>query len=313
MFSRLRLRGHLISSPRARFSIKAKRAARKSLKPKVTQDFPIVSPNEAENDFIEKFVSKIALNGNENILEIGCKYGKLTSVVSSKLPNGHITAIDSSETVQEAQNSDALSNVSFQTGDVLSLTPATFEKKFDVAISFGHLQNLGYQLESHLDAFANISSVLKPGGRFFFALSFSLPPRIQNELHILARGESSKFKNYLKDFDTSLWWGDKSLQHSLGGDAPHTAYYHLLSASKLHPLTVQRYTHVVNLASEKDLMTYFASILGPEFERIPVDVRPTYLQRLMDRLHKGGFIGDRGVRRDFVLKRQFLKGEAVLL
>jgi trans-aconitate methyltransferase len=274
---------------------------------------PIVTADEAEHQWLKGLVDRIQFRGDEHVLDVGCGDGFVCNyVATTKLHKGRVLAVDTEDNLRRAQQRSA-ENITFKAGDALTLKSAiSSDQKFDIVVSYSHLHQLGYKLEDHLLALSNIISVLKPGGRFFFSLLVSLPPRLQEEVHVLARGERSKWRKYFNDFDISPWWSQNSLQKSLGED-PHKAYYNLLKATKLHPLLVQRSDNFVHLPDEKNLVHFMGYILGTESKRIPEERRSSYLQQLIDLMHKKGFVGHRLKGKQYTVKCHHIQGEALLI
>jgi len=50
----------------------------------------------AQESWANELVSKLALQGNEHLLDIGCGDGKITNSIAQKLANGRVVGIDRS-------------------------------------------------------------------------------------------------------------------------------------------------------------------------------------------------------------------------
>ncbi|MBN1690269.1 MAG: methyltransferase domain-containing protein [Dehalococcoidia bacterium] len=53
--------------------------------------------SEAQLKLGRELISKLALNGSESVLDIGCGDGKVTAEIAARLPHGSVTGIDSSQ------------------------------------------------------------------------------------------------------------------------------------------------------------------------------------------------------------------------
>jgi len=89
--------------------------------------------SSAQESWANELVSKLALQGNEHLLDIGCGDGKITFSIAQKLTDGKVVGIDRSENMIElAKDQFDLPNLSFFTMDA---TEISFTEKFDIAFS----------------------------------------------------------------------------------------------------------------------------------------------------------------------------------
>jgi trans-aconitate 2-methyltransferase len=102
----------------------------------------------------------VAVAGTERVLDVGCGDGYVTRVIASRVPCGSVLGVDASPRMVEAARAadDRLANVSFQVGDV---TTMSFGPDFDLVVSFNALHWLAEQET----AYRNIAAALKPTGR----------------------------------------------------------------------------------------------------------------------------------------------------
>lgn len=87
----------------------------------------------AQESWANELVNKLALEGNEYLLDIGCGDGKITNSIAQKLANGRVVGIDRSESMIElAKDQFELPNLSFYKMDAAKIS---IQEKFDVAFS----------------------------------------------------------------------------------------------------------------------------------------------------------------------------------
>jgi trans-aconitate 2-methyltransferase len=87
----------------------------------------------AQRGWANELIEKLALQGYEALLDIGCGNGAITDELARRLPQGSVTGIDASESmVALARNTYARPNLRFE---VMDATDIHLDQKFDVAFS----------------------------------------------------------------------------------------------------------------------------------------------------------------------------------
>lgn len=106
-------------------------------------------------------LSKIQINPDEQILDIGCGDGFITAQLAQELKKGFITGVDASlSMIDYAKNKYSnLSNIAF---DVINAEDLDFDSQFDTIISF----NCFHWIKDQKKALTNIHKALKPNGIF---------------------------------------------------------------------------------------------------------------------------------------------------
>lgn len=122
-------------------------------------------------------VERLGLRGDEDVLDLACGTGHVTSALASRLPRGHVTAVDfvPSMLAQARAKVEAagLHNVDFVEADMQDLP---WRRRFDVATcAFGifFVEDMDAQLR-------RIADTVKPGGRVAitnFAKDYMEPQR----------------------------------------------------------------------------------------------------------------------------------------
>jgi trans-aconitate 2-methyltransferase len=147
-------------------------------------------------------VGRLALRGDEHILDVGCGDGKITAVLAARVSHGSVLGIDTStEMIAFAQNmfsQTAYPNLSFSYGDASNLT---FQKEFDVIVAFASL----HWTADLVTVLQGIKSSLAPGGRFaaqLMAKRFTTQGRSGSPLHQARREVMARpaWRPYFREF-----------------------------------------------------------------------------------------------------------------
>jgi trans-aconitate 2-methyltransferase len=121
----------------------------------------------AQQEWALELIDKLALRGQEAVLDIGSGDGKVTAALAARLPRGEVLGVDSSpQMVARARKAFPRKrhpNLRFQLGDALDLR---FVARFDVAFSNATL----HWVHDHLRVLKGVARALKPGGRLLFQM-----------------------------------------------------------------------------------------------------------------------------------------------
>lgn len=123
----------------------------------------------SESEYIHNLIQKYSPNST-TILEMGCGTGKHAFQLARR--NYALHCVDLSQEMLAIAKDDLLnnypelsSNISFEKSDIKALSST---KKYDVIISLFHVISYLTSSEDIRKTFANVSSMLKPGGIFIF-------------------------------------------------------------------------------------------------------------------------------------------------
>jgi trans-aconitate 2-methyltransferase len=109
----------------------------------------------------KKVLARIALRGDERVLDAGCGTGRLTRDLLEALPRGQVVALDVSQNMIDAARSylqaDFGDRVEFACCDLLDLP---FEQQFDGIFSTASF----HWVRDHERLFQNLYRALRPGG-----------------------------------------------------------------------------------------------------------------------------------------------------
>lgn len=115
--------------------------------------------SDPQERFALKGLERLALMGNERVLDVGCGDGRITAEIARRVPAGRVLGIDASPNMIAAcmEAHRAHVNLSFR---VANATAFRTEETFDAAVSFSALHWVA-DLRAALDC---IHDALKPGG-----------------------------------------------------------------------------------------------------------------------------------------------------
>jgi trans-aconitate 2-methyltransferase len=123
--------------------------------------------SEVQLTWGKELIAKLALHGNEYILDIGCGDGKVTAEIAAHLPDGKVVGIDSSSdmidlacTTFPANN---FPNLSFAQMDAMELT---FSNEFDIIFSNAVL----HWVDDHRKVLSGIYNGLKTPGKILLQM-----------------------------------------------------------------------------------------------------------------------------------------------
>lgn len=105
--------------------------------------------------------------GDERILVVGCRDGKVAAELSSKVPQGQVVGLDSDQKsltfAKERFNASNHSNLTFANGDITEIGKIG---DFDLIVSFSYL----HYVKDQKTALQNIKKNLKDSGRIILML-----------------------------------------------------------------------------------------------------------------------------------------------
>ncbi|MDQ6845992.1 MAG: class I SAM-dependent methyltransferase [Candidatus Dormibacteraeota bacterium] len=111
-------------------------------------------------------LERLALRGDETVLDCGCGSGRVTEQLLAALPRGRVIALDASDSMLDQARlrlAHGSERVSFIQADLLELFPATLDGAAPVDAVFSSATF--HWITDHPRLFANLARVLRPGGR----------------------------------------------------------------------------------------------------------------------------------------------------
>ena len=197
------------------------------------------------------------LDAGAKVLDVGCGPGTITADLADRVPQGHVTGIDSAQEIieQAKETVGDRSNLDFATGDVYALDYP--DDSFDVVHAHQVLQHLGDPVR----ALREMRRVTKPGGliaardvdyggmvwypdspvldewqQLYLAVARGNggDPRAGRRLHVWAREAgctdvtcSSSNWTYATEAERAWWgglWADRTVQSSYAANAVAGGY-----------------------------------------------------------------------------------------
>lgn len=123
--------------------------------------------SSAQQNWARELITKLGLQGNENILDIGCGDGKVTVEIAAHVPRGSVLGVDNSSSMIELARSvysnKKYPNLFFQQVDARALT---FDQRFDIVFSNATL----HWVRDHQPVLKGIYASLCPGGRILLQM-----------------------------------------------------------------------------------------------------------------------------------------------
>ena len=111
-------------------------------------------------------LARLALRGDETVLDCGCGSGRVTEQILAALPRGRVVALDASASMLDQARlrlAHAGERVSFIEADLLELSPAMLGGAAPVDAVFSSATF--HWITDHPRLFGNLATVLRPGGQ----------------------------------------------------------------------------------------------------------------------------------------------------
>ncbi|MFC7447647.1 class I SAM-dependent methyltransferase [Rhodococcus daqingensis] len=108
-------------------------------------------------------IARLALAGDETVLDLGCGTGRDAELLLGLLPHGHVIALDGSEQMLSELRkrlASQLHRITVLQADFRQ--PVTLPRSADAVLSVATL----HWLPDHSEVFRSVAAALRPGGRF---------------------------------------------------------------------------------------------------------------------------------------------------
>jgi trans-aconitate methyltransferase len=135
----------------------------------------------------EEQLTRLTLEGSENVLDVGCGDGKITAQIATRVPRGRALGVDRSQNMIDFARSHFLGrpNLRFEVADVRSLS---FHGVFDRVVSFNAL----HWVPEQGAALGSIRAALNAAGRAI--------------LRLVPEGQRKSLEDVIEDVRRSPRW-----------------------------------------------------------------------------------------------------------
>jgi trans-aconitate 2-methyltransferase len=147
-----------------------------------------------QKEWGNRIIAEFNFKGNENILDIGCGDGILTSNLAELVPHGLVLGIDSSQGMIETARKLRRSNLDFRLQDINSLD---YQDEFNLVFSNATL----HWVKDHRRLLENCFKALKKGGELRF--NFGSDGNCMNFIKTV--GTAMKLPEYSRYFEAFEW------------------------------------------------------------------------------------------------------------
>ena len=206
-------------------------------------------------------IERLALRGDETVLDAGCGSGRVTRLLIERLPHGRVVAVDAAPSMVEEARA-ALGDEA----EVIQSDLAELELGEQVDIVFSNA--VFHWISDHAALFARLRAALRPGGRLVAQCGGA--GNVQR-FHAIAKGvgETEPFAAHLAG-----WVGPWNFA---GRDETERR----LSEAGFHSVRVWLEPHPWVL---DNVVEYLRTVcLGPHLERLPEHLRDQYLVAVAER------------------------------
>jgi trans-aconitate methyltransferase len=209
-------------------------------------------------------LDRLALKGNERILDIGCGDGKITAEVARLVPDGYVVGVDSSSDMVAfaRKNFSKQKNCRFELKDARDLN---FVNEFDIVFSNSAL----HWVKDHMPVLRAIKNALKSGGKF--SLYMAGKGNAQDILKIAQELKlSDKWKEYFLDFPFP--WNFYGVDE----------YRAWILESGLYPISVELFLRDMTHKDKQGLYGWIKTTWLPWLERIPKERQADFINEILN-------------------------------
>ena len=149
--------------------------------------------SDHQKEWGEAVIEDLELNGDENILDIGCGDGILTDRIARLVPEGYVLGIDNSEGMIKKAREQERPNLDFEKMDARELD---LDLNFDIIFSNAAL----HWIKDHQNLLANCHNLLNDKGTIRF--NFAKKGNCQNFFPVVRQAIAlPEFKDHFDNFD----------------------------------------------------------------------------------------------------------------
>jgi len=240
-------------------------------------DYTTQSLNQQQ--WAQELIQKLALKGNERILDIGCGGGKVTAQIARHVPSGYVVGIDSSEDMvlfaREKFPEVKYPNLTFEHIDARELY---FNREFDIVFSNAAL----HWIVGHLSVLNGIKKSLRLSGKVLLQMGGKgNAASVFEVLDELLKDE--KWSRYFKDF--SFPYGFYSPEE----------YKVWLDEADFEIKRIELIPKEMKLKGKEGLSGFIRSTWLPYTLRIPEDLRAEFIDSVTENYLEKHNIDKKGI------------------
>jgi trans-aconitate methyltransferase len=228
-----------------------------------------------------ELIPKLELKGNESLLDIGCGDGKVSALLASYLPNGQVVGVDSSEEMIICARKNFphchYPNLTFLRMDARELT---FREQFDVVFSNATL----HWIIDHQAVLEGVYASLDKGGRFLFQMAGK-----GNADDVIA-----VLEELISEEDCKPYFKNFTFPYGFYGPEEYLPW---LKDAGFKAERIELYPKVMELQGKEGLIGWIRSVWLPFTERVPENLRDSFITEIADRYLAAFPMDDSGVVR----------------
>jgi trans-aconitate 2-methyltransferase len=222
--------------------------------------------SSAQLQWAQELISKLALQGCESVLDIGCGDGKISAQLAITAKNGNVLGIDQSEDMiryaSEQFPSERYRNLSFLCMDA---TEIHLSEQFDVVFSNAAL----HWVKNHVAVLRGVRACLKSGGKILFQMggrgnAAEVFDAIEKVLH------HPRWRCYYEDFMPPY--------HFYGPEE----YEAWLLENGFRPIRLELVLKDMQHQGTEGLMGWLRTTWFPYTDRLPVELRNAFLAEVIE-------------------------------
>jgi trans-aconitate 2-methyltransferase len=222
--------------------------------------------SSAQLQWAQELIAKLALQGCESVLDIGCGDGKITRCLALAAKNGNVLGIDQSEDMirlaSEQFPSTKYPNLSFLRMDA---TKIRLSERFDAAFSNAAL----HWVKNHLAVLRGVHDCLKSGGKILFQMGgCGNAADVFLAIEKVVRRE--RWRRYYEDFKTPYHFC-----------APEE-YEAWLLQSHFRPVRLELVRKDMQHRGAEGFQGWLRTTWHPYTDRLPPELRDAFLSELVE-------------------------------
>jgi trans-aconitate 2-methyltransferase len=228
------------------------------------EDYRNSSP--AQKAWAEELVKKLALTGNERVLDIGCGDGRVTAAIARNLQGGRVVGIDNSPDMIRFAGDNfpgrLYPNLSFRRIPAETLD---YQEEFDVVFSNAAL----HWIPDQSPVLAGIERALVSGGQMLIQMG-GRGNAAQTFTAIDALLENECWGRYFSGFSFRFGFFDAE------------EYRSLITTAGMTPLRVELIQKDMTYPSREGLAGWIRTTWLPWIERVPEREQPSFINELVN-------------------------------